>query len=490
MNQPLRTFLLIALVVAIMLGLHWLPTLTVGDLELRKVNMLSDILPTEQTAEEPDLEFLVADTTATTAAVMPMATDTTELDTVDSVLLSDSDSVASIRPDVNIDSLMVSGGFVLDFSGGAPGGLAHLRTQLQRVGELGRPVRIAYYGDSFIEGDILSCDLRELFQNDYGGEGVGWVDCGSRISGFRQTVKHQFSRLKEYEVVQRPFRHANEGIAERYFTAENGARITMKGSKFRQHLSAWQQATFYLRTDSGVRVTTYVAGDTLIDRVRGGGTLQALNVKRGSMSSVSYRLDSIGDGTLLYGVALESQHGVIVDNFSMRGSSGTPLAQIPMSTLREFARVRPYDMIVLHYGLNVASAKSHPSVYKAYAKNMGTAIAHLKAAYPEATILVVSMPDRDQRTDAGLHTMRGVEALVACQQLMAQEHGVVFFNLFQAMGGRESMKSLVDRGMANKDYTHLNFGGGRHLARLFYNSLRDALQGKSATVTNQTVTTP
>ena len=81
------------------------------------------------------------------------------------------------------------------------------------------------------------------------------------------------------------------------------------------------------------------------------------------------------------------------------------------------------------------------------------------------------MPDRDQRTDAGLRTMRGVESLVGYQQLMASEHAVSFFNLFQAMGGRESMKTLVERGMANKDYTHINFKGGKYLARFLFDSM-------------------
>jgi hypothetical protein len=102
---------------------------------------------------------------------------------------------------------------------------------------------------------------------------------------------------------------------------------------------------------------------------------------------------------------------------------------------------------------------------------MGQAIDHLRAAYPMASILVVGCPDRDQRSGQGIKTMNGVQQLLAYQQVMASEHHVAFFNLFQAMGGRESMKRLVDRGMANKDYTHLNFGGGREIARHIVNSL-------------------
>ncbi len=32
-----------------------------------------------------------------------------------------------------------------------------------------RPVRIAYFGDSFIEADIFTADLREMLQQEFGG---------------------------------------------------------------------------------------------------------------------------------------------------------------------------------------------------------------------------------------------------------------------------------------------------------------------------------
>ena len=38
-------------------------------------------------------------------------------------------------------------------------------------------------------------------------------------------------------------------------------------------------------------------------------------------------------------------------------------------------------------------------------------------------------------------------------------------NLYQAMGGAGSMKRLVDKRMANKDYAHLSYGGGAYVAQ-------------------------
>ena len=182
-------------------------------------------------------------------------------------------------------------------------------------------------------------------------------------------------------------------------------------------------------------------------------------------------MSDISPNTYVYGVALESESGVVVDNFSMRGSSGVSLKDMPRKVLSEFASVRPYDLIIIHFGLNVVNEKSHAANYKAYTSQMGKAIEHLRESFPEASILVVSMPDRDQRTAAGIRTMLGVESLVAYQQIMAAEHHTAFFNLFEAMGGRESMKALVDQGLANKDYTHLTISGGRRLGTLIVNYL-------------------
>lgn len=45
--------------------------------------------------------------------------------------------------------------------------------------------------------------------------------------------------------------------------------------------------------------------------------------------------------------------------------------------------------------------------------------------------------------------------------------------MFEAMGGDGSMVKMVNAkpAMANYDYTHINFRGGKHLAKLLYETL-------------------
>ncbi|WP_417198907.1 hypothetical protein [Agathobaculum butyriciproducens] len=56
---------------------------------------------------------------------------------------------------------------------------------------------------------------------------------------------------------------------------------------------------------------------------------------------------------------------------------------------------------------------------------------------------------------------------------IAAESGIAFWNMFDAMGGDGSMAKLVHAkpSMANYDYTHINFRGGKHLAGLLYETM-------------------
>lgn len=462
MNSPIRTFILTGLVVSMLLVMQLLPQISIEDIELRRVNMLSDILPDPNYERDgindipvpvPPKRFAVRkNVPIDTADTMPQAVKKAVADTVGQAYTTFSD------------------GMIVDYSEGNPGGMTHFYHQLALASE--RPVRIAYYGDSFVEGDVVTGDLREMLQDRFGGSGVGWVDCTDHLGGFRQTVRIGSSGLSEYEVVSRPFNPQLQGISQRYFTAGEDARTWASGSKRRRHLSQWEQSFLYFRSDSSLQVTTYVNGDTIgIERISGSPHVQMVAHRQSATSSVGFQITGLAQPAFLYGMSIESPVGVVLDNFSMRGSSGVKLAKIPLTTLTDFARLRPYDLIVLHFGLNVANEKSHAVVYENYIHRMQQAVEHLQKAHPDASILIISMPDRDQRTDAGIRTMKGVESLVAYQQILAGNCHVAYFNLFAAMGGRESMKALVDEGLANKDYTHLTFSGGRRIGRIIYDAL-------------------
>ena len=439
------------LVVLFLLLMHQLPTLSIGGTELRHVNLLSQILPD---IYEKDVEVVPAP-----KAPKPVV-----------AVVSHGRKVAfkEVWPkDVEP---------ILDFSGGRRGGMDHFYAQLAHVKTLDRPVRIAYFGDSFIEGDILTGDLRALFQNRFGGAGVGWVDCGTPMTAFRRTVNQHYSGIAEHSVVKKPFETARQGIAQRYYVPSEGAGVTTKGSRLQPHVAGWQSAKLFLRTPEAIDVRVVAGNAPPRDHSTHASEEVQMIETKGEMASVSYRFTGVSPRTTLFGMALESDRGVVLDNFSMRGSSGTQLARIPINTLAHFARLRPYDLIIVHYGLNEAVKGNTVPILKVYIEGMKKAIGNVHAAFPDASILVVSVPDRDQRSAEGITTLKEVKNLVNLQEQLAADCHVGFLNFYKAMGGEGSMKRLVDRNMANKDYTHLSFGGGRLVARKVFPSFMAGLK--------------
>ncbi len=450
-SQTVRTFVLVGLLTAMLLALHLLPDgLSVEGVELRHVNILSDVFP------EPAMPKATPEPLPTPPPAPGNAAE------ADSALNADKPAM----PDINSDVLA-------DYSAGNPGGLVHFFQALANAGELRRPVRIAYFGDSFIEGDILTCDLREMLQSRFGGEGVGWLDCMSTVGDFRRTISQEADGMEAHDVMSKPFDHSRQGINERYFIPGPTARMAVKATAYKAHAGKWSVARLYLRTDSALRVVVTAGGqrtDTI--DVSASPNVQAIETT-GTMGSVAFALQGASQGATLFGMAVEGNTGVTLDNFSMRGSSGLSLDGIPERTLADFARLRPYDLIVLHFGTNVISKSSTAHNYQSYAEGMGRVVEKLRKVYPEASVLIVSVPDRDQRTEHGIETMDGIEQLAAYQQAAAAKQGVAFINLFKAMGGRGSMAGMVDKGWASKDFTHLNFTGGYHVARLIFDALME-----------------
>lgn len=426
------------LVLAILLGLSFLPSITIDGYTLRRVDLLSDIrqsLP----EEEPDSFFLP------TPVIKPAFVDTCRA------------GMTCIE----------------DYSDSTLRGMTPFYEALSRMDSLGRPVRIAFFGDSFIEADILTADLREMLQKKYGGCGVGLVNITSTTYGFRPTVRHSFQGWETHAVTDSLyFEREKQGINGHYFIPEKGASVSLTGQrKYASLLDTCEVSTIYFYNSGEVELAATINKTAKTERTfEPSEKLQTMSVK-GRIGSVNWKVNS-ADSALFFGVTMDGLHGITVDNISLRASSGLSLRYIPNKTLTDFNVKRPYDLIVLQYGLNIATPRG--SNYDSYYKGMLQTIGRLKKCFPQAGILILSVGDRNYKTDTGeMRTMVGVKNLIRYQQNLAAETGVAFWNMFEAMGGEGSMTKLVEAepAKANLDYTHINFRGGKELAKLLYESL-------------------
>jgi hypothetical protein len=94
---------------------------------------------------------------------------------------------------------------------------------------------------------------------------------------------------------------------------------------------------------------------------------------------------------------------------------------------------------------------------------MSKLITSLKESFPGIPIMLLSVSDRSKRRQGQFVTMPVIPVLIQAQERIAYENKLLFWNLFEAMGGTNSMAAFANAkpALANKDYTHLNFEGGR-----------------------------
>lgn len=341
------------------------------------------------------------------------------------------------------------------------------------------PVRILYFGDSFIEGDILTQDLREFMQTTYGGEGVGFVDITSITSQYRQTINTSVNGWDSHHANDRKnFQKSLQGVNGKYFIPSSDncyVEFSVPKKYHEGHLSRFSEATIYFTPGQNLNVAVAVNKEPKQDIYNApkGLTADANRVEKvttlAEMTNIRYNIKG-GATSRFYGIALEGAHGVCVDNMSLRGSNGKFLADIPESTLASFAKARPYHLVIIQFGLNVAS--NQVKDYSNYTNRMRRAIQNFRTAYPNAAILLVGASDRDEKNAAGhLQTLQGIKDLVKYQRKLAEEEGIAFWDLREAMGGECGIAKMRAQGLAQVDYTHINFKGGKFIAQMLHDVL-------------------
>lgn len=326
-------------------------------------------------------------------------------------------------------------------------------------------VRIGYFADSYVEGDIMLQPLRDTLQQVYGGNGVGFVPITSEVAGFRMSIIHKFDNWTTYSMVGERSNEHPLGPAGFAFVPKEENQVTYKASRYR-HLNTLPTAQLFYRKCANACAVIRNETDTI-----GLTGEKAVNVINLAKNAQALKLSFIADSMDLYGMSFEDTRGVVVDNFSMRGNSGTALNYVSEEMYRGFDAVHPYRLIFLSYGLNVAGEKQ--TDYSAYGKSMTRVIERMKAAFPHSSIVLVGCSDRGANVDGDYMTMENVKLLIREQRKVAAKNGICFWDMFQAMGGDSTMVRWVaaQPPLANSDYTHLTFKGGHRIADLLAGTL-------------------
>lgn len=325
-----------------------------------------------------------------------------------------------------------------------------------------RVVRIAWFGDSLIEGDQMTRTIRKLLQELYGGYGVGFVPMQSATASFRNTVTHSWKGAWEEQSFKTKTLTSLIYPSGHVYFAKDGS-VKMED---RTNAASRPLYKSLLCGPSPLPVDISVNGI-----LRSIHPTQAVNrIVLDSSSSPIIALQLANAELPLYGISMEPASGVVLDNFSFRGITGLELSKLETEMMQSLMQSNPYDLIVLEYGVNLMW-KPNTVDQSWYESKMMQTIKHLKQAMPQADFLLVGTGDRAFRYADGWETAIGMDTLIRTQASLAYANNMAFYNLYEAMGGKGTIVRWAEvekPAMANKDYIHPNARGADWMANTFF----------------------
>jgi len=331
-------------------------------------------------------------------------------------------------------------------------------------------VRVLYYGDSQIELDRFSAQLRNFFQEKFGGGGPNMVP-------FHQTIP-TWAVHQNYSGNYTAFSLWGEGrknkdgdygpLAKMYRIDGNNtfsASAPNRRGEFdrRDNYSNISllinnlNGTFKAELFDNIHETNY----SLQTDLHG---IQLLEFPL-SFSTQSFSISMNGNANI-YGVLIDDAFGVAVDNIAMRGANGLHFTSMQDSLMRLTYGLLNVGMIIMQFGGNAVPGLSGAKSVEMYVTGIISQIKYLQHVAPNVPILFVGPADMLSMVDGELKTYKHLPYLVEKLSEEIPKAGVAFWNMYHVMGGDNSMRSWVKKGWAGNDYVHFTTKGAYELAHV------------------------
>jgi lysophospholipase L1-like esterase len=175
----------------------------------------------------------------------------------------------------------------------------------------------------------------------------------------------------------------------------------------------------------------------------------------------------------IYGVLLDGDAGVAVDNVALRGCSGTIFTRMNESVARQSFNLINTRLIILQFGGNRMPGISSPKNITPYMAELEKQINYMKRVAPKATLLFIGPADMGKSYGGKMGTWKNLPELNDSLRAMALRNNVAYWDMFNVMGGEGSMAQWVRHSppLAGPDYVHFTFKGaqeiGSNLAKSF-----------------------
>ena len=172
-----------------------------------------------------------------------------------------------------------------------------------------------------------------------------------------------------------------------------------------------------------------------------------------------------------YGVTVGSAEGVQADNIPTRGDSGFHFTRI-QDTYDAMSRELKPDIIIFQFGGNLVPYLTKNKVASSV-KRIITNMQWVQKRNPDALFMLIGPSDMLRRSTKTTYDI--IPELVEEMKKQTAENGFAFFSMYEAMGGKNSMKIWYDNRMAASDLVHFSDKGTERIAQLLFQNLVEDL---------------
>ncbi len=344
---------------------------------------------------------------------------------------------------------------------------------LENAGQ--KAVRVLHYGDSQLECDRISSTIREHYQEEFGGQGVGLVPAMQTVATYTtsqtisaDTVYHYLA----YGPASARAPHKRYGPMAQVNHVDSGTTITLapRSTKNYPHSGKVRRITILAKGHGGINVNclsqTFRPEVTEVNE----DYMRMETVLPSGANSISISVHGSYD---IYGIQLDDLTGVAVDNIPMRGCSGTIFTGIDQSTIAPFFKHENVGLIILQYGGNSVPNATRESAISAYMSSLRRQIRMFRKMAPQAAIMFIGPADMGTSIKGEIQTYPGLPQMVDSLRAMSLQEGIAFWDMFAAMGGRGSIVkwNTASPQLVGSDYIHFTTKGAQKMADMLYETL-------------------
>ncbi len=354
--------------------------------------------------------------------------------------------------------------------------LDHFYEALQRTEarEPGAVTRILHYGDSPTTADLITGDARKLLQARFGDGGHGFCLLEKPWAWYDHNgVSIQGSGWSIEPATQAKLRDGFYGLGGVSFRGDSWAHtdLTLKqpghtGLEIAYLRQPWG-GTLEVSAEGQMLGTVQTSGPSVEPGyseflIPPGARHFDIRVSSGSVRAFGVRFEKPGPGVEYDSLGLNGAFVSVLAKAFNAGHWG-----------EELRHLQP-DLVIINYGTNESGYAAF--VDQSYGKELTEVVRRIRAALPEASILLMSPMDRGAREASGeIGTMPTIPRLVTIQQRVAGDTHCGFFNTFLAMGGPGTMGQWyqAEPRLVGGDFIHPMPGGAKIVGNLLYQALFD-----------------